>query len=87
MTIVIIRQPWYLPYLGFFKKIQSCDLFIYPDDAQYQKGLWNNRNKIRTFEGSAWLTVPLYHKFGQKLNEVRIANNENWNKKHRMTKN
>ncbi len=30
-----------------------------------------------------WLTVPVVHKFGQKLNEIKIANNGNWKDKHR----
>ena len=82
MTIVCIRQPGYLPFSGFFKKIQSSDIFVYLDDVQFEKNDWDNRNKIRTSEGSSWLTVPVLHKFGQKLNEIKIANNESWSKKH-----
>lgn len=85
MSLISIRQPGYLPYLGFFKKIQSSDIFVYLDDVQYERGDWDNRNKIRTYEGSIWLTVPVLNKFGQKLNEVNIANNQDWNKKHRLT--
>ena len=29
MTIISIRQPGYLPHLGFFKKIQSVDEFVF----------------------------------------------------------
>ena len=35
MTLVTIRQPGFMPYIGFFKKIQSSDIFVYLDDAQY----------------------------------------------------
>ncbi len=82
MTTVCIRQPGYLPYSGFFKKIESSDIFVYLDDVQFEKNDWDNRNKIRTSEGSIWLTIPILHKFGQKLNEVKISNNEDWDKKH-----
>lgn len=85
MTIVSIRQPGYLPYLGFFKKIQSSDVFVYLDDVQYERGDWDNRNKIWTVNGSAWLTVPVLNKLGEKLNEVKIDNTKNWNFKHRTT--
>jgi hypothetical protein len=83
MTVVSIRQPGYLPYMGFFKKIQSCDIFVFLDDVQFEKNDWDNRNKIKTSEGVMWLTVPVVHKFGQKLNEIKIANNGNWKDKHR----
>lgn len=82
MTIISIRQPGYFPYSGFFKKIQSSDYFVYLDDVQYERGDWDNRNKIKTSEGEIWLTVPVYNKFGQKLNEVKISYETNWNDKH-----
>lgn len=82
MTIISIRQPGYLPFIGFFKKIQSCDIFVELDDVAYTRSDFDNRNRIRTYDGSMFLTVPVLNKFNQKLNEVKIANNENWNKKH-----
>lgn len=85
MKLITIRQPGYLPYLGFFKKIESCDIFVFLDDVQFEKNDWDNRNKIKTIDGSAWLTIPVIHKFGTKLNEIKIDNNQNWNKKHRKT--
>lgn len=85
MTVISIRQPGYLPYVGFFKKIQTSDIFVYLDDVQYERGDFDNRNKIRTLQGMMFLTVPVYNKFGQKLNEVKIVNTEDWGKKHRMT--
>jgi len=83
MTIVSIRQPVYLPYLGFFKKIQSSDVFVFLDDVQYERGDFDNRNKIRTNEGFIWLTVPVYNKSGQIFMDAKIVNNQNWNKKQR----
>ena len=85
MTTVSIRQPGYLPFMGFFKKIQSCDIFVELDDVAYTKSDFDNRNRIRTHDGSMFLTVPILNKFNQKLNEVKIANNENWNYKHVKT--
>ncbi len=82
MTTVSIRQPGYLPYIGFFKKIESCDVFVFLDDVQYVRGEWENRNKIRTSEETIWLTVPILNKFGEQLNEVKIDNSKNWSKKH-----
>ena len=85
MSTVSIRQPGYLPFMGFFKKIQSCDIFVELDDVAYTRSDFDNRNRIRTHDGSMFLTVPILNKFNQKLNEVKITNNENWNYKHVKT--
>jgi hypothetical protein len=82
MNTISIRQPGYLPYLGFFKKIQSVDIFVFLDDVQYERGDWDNRNKIKTKDSSQWLTVPIQNKFGSLLNEVKIDYTHNWVKKH-----
>ena len=48
MKTIMIRQPGYMPNIGFFKKIESVELFVFLDDVNYSKGDWDNRNKIRT---------------------------------------
>ncbi len=82
MKIVAIRQPGYLPYIGFFKKIQSVNEFIFLNDVQYSRGDWDNRNKIRTSEGSLWLTIPILNKPEKLLNQVKIDYSTNWVYKH-----
>ena len=37
MTTISIHQPVYLPWLGFFGKIISSDIFVILDDVQYEK--------------------------------------------------
>jgi len=83
LTNVIIRQPGYLPNLGFFKKIQSCDTFVYLDDIQFVKDRFDNRNQILTKNGQIWLTVPLKRPvFKKNLNEILISNDTDWNLNH-----
>lgn len=82
MTIVI-HQPEYLPWLGFFDKIDKCDLFVILDHVQFQRG-FINRNKIKTPTGWQWLTVPVIHRFPQKIIEVKINNQTNWRNQHWM---
>ncbi|MGB2961856.1 MAG: WbqC family protein [Candidatus Omnitrophota bacterium] len=79
---VAIHQPQYLPWLGFFDKMDRADVFVLLDDVQYKKNEWQNRNKIRNVEGWQWLTVPVLHEFGQKISEVKIDNEKNWKDKH-----
>ncbi len=82
MTTITIRQPGYLPNMGFFKKIQASDIFVYLDDAQYAIRSWDNRNKICNGDKASWLTVPVIHPYGKKLNEVEISYTKDWNTNH-----
>ena len=83
MTNVMIRQPGYMPNLGFFKKIQSCDIFVFLDDAQFAKDGFDNRNRIKSSDGVAWITVPLARPvFGKKMNEVLISYETDWQSIH-----
>ena len=77
--IVSIHQPNYLPYLGFFDKIKSSDVFIVHDDAQFSKTQFQHRNKIRIFHGWKWLTVPVREKC-IPINKIRIKNNKEKNR-------
>ena len=81
---VSILQPSYLPWLGYFDLMSRADTFVFLDDVQFTRRDWRNRNKIRTREGWAWLTVPVVQKnrFAQKLCETRIDNSIPWKRKH-----
>lgn len=80
--IVAIHQPQYLPWLGYFDKMQQADVFCFLDNVQYKKNEWQNRNRIKTSQGWQWLTVPVKYRFPQKINEVTVNNTVNWGKKH-----
>lgn len=80
--IVAIHQPQFMPWLGYFDKMDSCDFFVLLDNVQYKKNEYQNRNRIKTSDGWQWLTVPACYKFPQKINEVLIDNSVNWQKKH-----
>ena len=82
---VVILQPSYLPWIGYFEQMERADQFVFLDDVQYTRRDWRNRNKIRTNEGWTWLTVPVQQKnlYTQLLKDTRIDNSTNWSKKHR----
>ena len=71
--IVGIHQPNYIPYLGFFDKMKRSDIFVIYDDAQFEKGEFPHRNRIRIYHGWKWLTVPVEKKH-IPINEIRIKN-------------
>ena len=82
MKIICIRQPGYLPNIGFFQKMEASDVFVYLDDTRYGSEKWDNRNKIRSDTGSMFLTVPIVKKTIKSLNQILISENEDWQKKH-----
>lgn len=77
---VTIHQPDFLPWLGFFERWKSSDLFIILDDVQFIRRGWHHRDKIKTSQGVKWLTVPVKKKgrFVQKINEVAIDRTPPW---------
>src|SRR5437660_864197 len=55
----VILQPSYIPWRGYFHQIRKADIFVFYDDVQYDKHGWRNRNRIKTRNGPAWLTIPV----------------------------
>ena len=82
MSIVAIHQPQYIPWLGFFDKMDRADVFVYLDNVQYIKNEFKNRNKIKSANGPIWLTVPVNYSFPEKITEVTISQRERWQHKH-----
>jgi hypothetical protein len=83
--IVSINQPAYLPWLGYFQRIDASDLHVVLDHVQFEKNSFINRNKIRTANGWCWLTIPVKTKnrFGQlEISSLEIDNKTNWKAKH-----
>ncbi|OLQ86137.1 hypothetical protein BIY22_12875 [Vibrio panuliri] len=80
---VAISQSNYIPWKGYFDLISSVDVFVLYDDMQYTKRDWRNRNKIKTANGSQWLTIPVdvKGKYYQKINETLVSE-QSWRRKH-----
>jgi hypothetical protein len=78
--IVTIHQPEHLPWLGFFDKMRQADVFVLLDTTQFAKDDFQNRNRIKTKNGPAWLTVPIFKKgrSEQLIIDVEICNDRNW---------
>jgi hypothetical protein len=78
--IVSVHQPNYIPYPAYFAKIMLSDVFVVYDTAQFTRGDYFNRNRIRTFQnnGSMWLMLPVGKKDfrGIPVKNVKISNQE-----------
>lgn len=83
---VVILQPSYIPWRGYFDQIFRSDLFIFYDDVQYDKRGWRNRNQIKTSRGKQWLTIPVHSRGSQTENipihQIKIVWENPWNLDH-----
>ena len=82
MTVVAIHQPQFLPWLGYFDKLDRSDVFCLLDTVQYKKNEFQNRNRIKTADGWQWLTVPVTYRFPQRIYEVGVNQTVDWQRKH-----
>lgn len=80
--IVTIHQPQFMPWIGYFDKMEQADVFVYLDNVQFKKNEWQNRNRLKTAQGWQWLTVPVLHNFPQTILEVGINDEVDWKSKH-----
>ena len=82
----VILQPSYIPWRGYFHQISLADVFVFYDDVQYDKRGWRNRNKIKTPDGTRWLTIPVHAKGAQTehiaINQIKIDWTKPWNEQH-----
>lgn len=84
---VAIHQVNYLPWIGFFSKIASADMYVVLDTAAYTRGSWINRNRIKVPPNRVvYLTIPIPRKFkGVPIKDVELPNDRKWAKNHWIT--
>ena len=80
---VAIVQSNYVPWRGYFDLIASVDEFVLLDDVQYTRRDWRNSNRIKTEQGTRWLTMPVEvsGRYTQNIDETRIAE-PGWAEQH-----
>jgi hypothetical protein len=80
---VAIVQSSYIPWKGYFDLIHSVDEFVLFDDVQYTRRDWRNRNRIKTPQGTLWLTIPVESKgrYHELIKDMTLSDPE-WNRKH-----
>ena len=83
MRRVAIHQPNYLPWIGYFKKMSLCDVFVILDNVQFSKNSYTQRTKIRTREGWLWLTIPIQRgEHFKVIKDISLPIDNTWRKKH-----
>ena len=80
---VAILQSCYIPWKGYFDMLNLVDEFVLFDDTQFTKRDWRNRNKIKTPQGTKWLTIPVNTKgkYTQQICDTTVSDPD-WAKRH-----
>ena len=83
---VAIHQPNYLPWIGYFYKIYTADIFIFHDNVEHSKRHPTRRVRIRArnnLDKPTWLTVPLEkHPDITTIKDLLVFRKQNWQKFH-----
>jgi hypothetical protein len=79
---VVIHQPDFAPYLGFFHRFLSADFFIVLDHVQFVQHTsraWTHRDKIKTPQGEKRLTLSVQKApRDTPINEVLLSDATDW---------
>ncbi len=82
---VVVHQPDFLPYLGFFHRLLHAELFVILDNVQFVRGSrsWHRRDKIKTAKGEAWISVPVRSAPREAvINSIRLSEETGWRADH-----
>ncbi len=83
---VVIHQPDFVPYIGFFQRFLNADLYIVLDHAQFVNGssrAWTHRDKIKTAAGEKWLSISTKKvPRNTAINQVELSTEINWKEKN-----
>ena len=82
MKSIAIMQPYFLPYIDYFRLINTVDEFVIYDNIQYTKKGWINRNRILVNGMDKKITLPINKDSDYlNINERFLANSWNNDKK------
>ena len=82
MTTVVISQPMYFPWVGFFEQMRLADVYVWLDDVQFSKGSFTNRVQVLLPGKQVWMTIPLADKTGRAIRDLS-ATGDGWKASHR----
>lgn len=75
-------QPYFFPYIEYFRLIAACDLFVFFDSSQFSRGTWMSRNRILNREKDwVYFGVPIASQGRRvKIKDAKINQSTDWRK-------
>jgi hypothetical protein len=79
MSICVISQPRFFPGLHYLHRMMVADIFVIFDTVQFNPRHEENRAKLKTSQGTQWLTIPI-HKVSREqiIRNTYISQNQPW---------
>jgi len=59
MTTIVITQPNYIPWFGWFALAAQCEVIVLLDTVQMTRQDWRTRNRILGRGGPQWISIPV----------------------------
>lgn len=82
MNTLVIMQPTYLPWVGFFHLIANADKFVFLDDVKIEKQSWQVRNRLLHNGEPHYISVSINGSRNQTIKDVLLNDSTLWRKKH-----
>lgn len=72
-----IMQPYFFPYIGYFRLVAAVDRFVFYDDVNFIKNGWINRNRLFLAGDVRYITISLSGASPfLKIDEINIQMND-----------
>lgn len=79
---LVVMQPTFLPWAGYFNILAQADDFVFLDDVQLEKQSWQTRNRLIMNGQVNWVIAPVQHKgLSQTIAETQVVDAERWREK------
>jgi hypothetical protein len=79
---VVVMQPTFLPWAGYFNLMAQADDFVFLDDVQLEKQSWQTRNRLIFGSQAHWIVVPVRHThLAQTIADTEVLDSSRWRAK------
>lgn len=77
---IVLMQPYFFPYIGYFTLIKHTDMFVVFDMAQYIRRGWIHRNRILGFHGEPVFVNAQIVKAPQNtpIHQIKLKSGDGW---------
>ncbi len=79
---LVVMQPTFLPWAGYFNLMAQADDFVFLDDVQLEKQSWQTRNRLIVNRQVSWVILPVQHiGLNQTIAETQVDDARRWRQK------
>jgi len=76
---IVVHQPDFMPYLGFFQRFLQADLYVILDHVQFNTRGWTHRDKIKSRTGESWLSLSVKKSARESaISSIELSDGDAW---------